>query len=109
MKSDVYKVLHPIAGRAMLDHLLGVVDSLGPARKVVVVGAGREQVEHRVEARGGEIAVQEKQLGTAHAVLQEKDTLAGFTGDILSLSADTHQTEWRQSSRMADLAEQHET
>ncbi|MDQ3139156.1 MAG: NTP transferase domain-containing protein, partial [Pseudomonadota bacterium] len=41
MKSDVHKVLHPIAGRAMLDHLLGVLEGLGPARKIVVVGAGR--------------------------------------------------------------------
>ena len=45
MKSDRHKVLHPIAGRAMLDHLLESVDALGPARKIVVVGSGREQVE----------------------------------------------------------------
>ncbi|HEY9552926.1 bifunctional UDP-N-acetylglucosamine diphosphorylase/glucosamine-1-phosphate N-acetyltransferase GlmU [Allosphingosinicella sp.] len=102
MKSDVHKVLHPIAGRAMLDHLLGVVDSLGPARKVVVVGAGREQVEHLVEARGGEIAVQEKQLGTAHAVLQAKDALAGFTGDILILYGDTPLIEAETMARMLD-------
>src|SRR3546814_10058946 len=57
MKSDVHKVLHPIAGRAMLDHLLGVLDGLGPARKVVVVGSGREQVEHLVEARKGEVEI----------------------------------------------------
>ena len=45
MKSDVHKVLHPIAGRAMLDNLMGVLEGLGPARKIVVVGSGREQVE----------------------------------------------------------------
>ena len=43
MKSDVHKVLHPIAGRAMLDHLFSVLDSLSPKRKLVVVGSGREQ------------------------------------------------------------------
>src|SRR3712207_9294206 len=63
MKSDVHKVLHPIAGRAMLDHLMGVLEGLGPARKIVVVGSGREQVQGLVEARGGEIVVQEQQLG----------------------------------------------
>ena len=57
MKSDVHKVLHPIAGRAMLDHLLGVVDGLGPAKKIVVVGSGREQVERLVDARSGEVVV----------------------------------------------------
>src|SRR3546814_15647796 len=82
MKSDVHKVLHPIAGRAMLDHLLGVVDSLGPARKVDVVGAGREQVEHLVEARGGGIAVQEKKLGTA------KDRQSDEQGKSVSVRED---------------------
>ncbi len=102
MKSDVHKVLHPIAGRAMLDHLMGVVDSLGPKRKVVVVGAGREQVEHLVEARGGEIAVQEQQLGTAHAVLQAKDKLVGFEGDVLILYGDTPLIEEETMARMLD-------
>ena len=45
MKSDTHKVLHPIAGRPMLHHLIASVDALGPKRKVVVVGAGREQLE----------------------------------------------------------------
>jgi len=88
MKSDVHKVLHPIAGRAMLDHLLGVVDTLSPARKIVVVGAGREQVQALVEARGGDLVVQEQQLGTAHAVRQAEAKLAGFEGDILILYGD---------------------
>ena len=42
MKSDTHKVLHPIAGRPMLLHLIDSVDALDPARTVVVVGAGRE-------------------------------------------------------------------
>ena len=49
MKSDLHKVLHPIAGRAMLDHLMASVDVLAPAHKIVVVGAGREQLESAVE------------------------------------------------------------
>jgi bifunctional UDP-N-acetylglucosamine pyrophosphorylase/glucosamine-1-phosphate N-acetyltransferase len=88
MKSDVHKVLHPIAGRAMLDHLLGIVDTLAPARKIVVVGAGREQVQTLVDARGGELVVQDQQLGTAHAVRQAEPNLAGFEGDILILYGD---------------------
>ena len=45
MKSDLHKVLHPLAGRPMLLHLLASVDALEPAAKVVVVGSQREQVE----------------------------------------------------------------
>jgi bifunctional UDP-N-acetylglucosamine pyrophosphorylase/glucosamine-1-phosphate N-acetyltransferase len=102
MKSDVHKVLHPIAGRAMLDHLLGVLDTLSPARKVVVVGAGREQVAGLVEARGGEIAVQEDQLGTAHAVRMAEPALGGFAGDVLILYGDTPLIEAETMAHMLD-------
>ena len=44
MKSDLHKVLHPIAGRAMLDHVLAAVRRLAPEQLVVVVGSGREQL-----------------------------------------------------------------
>lgn len=102
MKSDVHKVLHPIAGRAMLDHLLGVLDTLAPTRKVVVVGAGREQVAGLVEARGGEVAVQEQQLGTAHAVRMAEPALGGFAGDVLILYGDTPLIEAETMAHMLD-------
>ena len=102
MKSDVHKVLHPIAGRAMLDNLMGVLDGLGPARKIVVVGSGREQVEGLVEARGGEVVVQERQLGTAHAVLQAEASLADFDGDVLILYGDTPLIEAETMAQMLD-------
>jgi bifunctional UDP-N-acetylglucosamine pyrophosphorylase / glucosamine-1-phosphate N-acetyltransferase len=102
MKSDVHKVLHPIAGRAMLDHLLGVLETLGPTRKIVVVGSGREQVEGLVAARGGEVVVQEEQLGTAHAVGQAEQALAGFEGDVVILFGDTPLIEAETMARMLD-------
>ena len=43
MKSDLHKVLHPIAGRPMLMHLMGGVDALNPAKKVVIVGDKADQ------------------------------------------------------------------
>jgi bifunctional UDP-N-acetylglucosamine pyrophosphorylase/glucosamine-1-phosphate N-acetyltransferase len=89
MKSDLHKVLHPIAGRPMLAHLLAEVDTLGPAQKVVVVGSGREQVEPLVAAHGGVVVVQDPQLGTADAVRRARDNLSGFTGDVLILYGDT--------------------
>ena len=88
MKSGLHKVLHPIAGRSMLLHLMASVGTLGPERQVVVVGAGREQVEKAVAGTGAVIAVQEQQLGTGHAVAQAHDALAGFAGDVLILYGD---------------------
>ena len=87
MKSDLHKVLHPIAGRAMLDHLLESVAALGPSRTVLVAGHGREQLE-RATAGRATIAVQEPQLGTGHAVQQAEAALAGFAGDVLILYGD---------------------
>lgn len=88
MKSAKHKVLHPVAGRPMLLHLLSSIAELKPERQVVVVGAGREQVEAEVSGTGAVIAVQDQQLGTGHAVAQAHDALAGFAGDILILYGD---------------------
>lgn len=87
MKSDLHKVLHPIAGKPMLMHLLDSVDALEPVRKVVVVGSGKEQLEGTL---GGSatLAVQEPQLGTGHAVQQAEAALKGFEGDVLILYGD---------------------
>ena len=84
MKSDLHKVLHPIAGRPMLMHLLDAVDQLAPARKVVVVGSGRDQLEAAL-AGSADLAVQDPQLGTGHAVQQAEAALAGFEGNVLIL------------------------
>ncbi len=87
MKSDLHKVLHPIAGRSMLHHLMASVDALSPAHKVVVVGAGREQLE---EALGdsAKTCLQEPQHGTGHAVQQAREALTGFTGAVLVMYGD---------------------
>ncbi|MBK8862241.1 MAG: bifunctional UDP-N-acetylglucosamine diphosphorylase/glucosamine-1-phosphate N-acetyltransferase GlmU [Sphingomonadales bacterium] len=88
MKSDLHKVLHPIAGKSMLMHLLDSVEALGPMRKVVIVGSGKEQLETAVAGTGCAIAVQEPQLGTGHAVQQAEVALSGFDGDVLILYGD---------------------
>ncbi|AXB76972.1 bifunctional UDP-N-acetylglucosamine diphosphorylase/glucosamine-1-phosphate N-acetyltransferase GlmU [Novosphingobium sp. P6W] len=87
MKSDLHKVLHPIAGRPMLEHLLANAQVLAPQRQVVVAGHGREQLEKALGSRAA-IAVQEPQLGTGHAVQQAESALAGFDGDVLILYGD---------------------
>lgn len=87
MKSDLHKVLHPIAGRPMLLHLMASVDELSPAKKVVIVGDKADQLEAAL-AGIAELAVQDPQLGTGHAVQQGEAALAGFDGDVLILYGD---------------------
>ena len=101
MKSDLHKVLHPIAGRPMLSHLLATVDALGPTAKLVVVGSGREQVERHVQPQT-QVVVQEPQLGTAHAVRQAETALADFDGDVLVLYGDVPLVRAETMARMLD-------
>ena len=83
MKSDLHKVLHPIAGKPMLMHLLDEFAALAPQRTVVVVGDRREQIDAALAGRDVVTALQDPQHGTAHAALQARDALSGFSGNIL--------------------------
>ena len=87
MNSDLHKVLHPIAGRPMIEHLLASAAELNPERQVVVAGHGREQLEAQLGTRAV-IAVQDPQLGTGHAVQQAEAALTGFDGVVLVLYGD---------------------
>jgi bifunctional UDP-N-acetylglucosamine pyrophosphorylase/glucosamine-1-phosphate N-acetyltransferase len=93
MKSKTAKVLHPLAGRSMVGHVLAAVSALDPARVVAVVGHQREQVGPHVEELlpGVLLAVQEEQHGTAHAVRVAWDALPSEarTGTVLVAYGDT--------------------
>jgi bifunctional UDP-N-acetylglucosamine pyrophosphorylase/glucosamine-1-phosphate N-acetyltransferase len=102
MRSDTHKVLHPIASRPLLLHLIDRVDALGADRRVVVVGKGREQVEAAIAGRDVMIAVQAEQKGTGHAVEQAADALAGYDGPVLILYGDTPFVETETLGRMLD-------
>jgi bifunctional UDP-N-acetylglucosamine pyrophosphorylase/glucosamine-1-phosphate N-acetyltransferase len=102
MRSDTHKVLHPIASRPLLLHLLDTVDGIGAKRRVVVVGKGREQVEKALDGRDVTVAHQAEQKGTGHAVLQAKEALAGYDGAVLVLYADTPFVEAATLKRMLD-------
>jgi bifunctional UDP-N-acetylglucosamine pyrophosphorylase/glucosamine-1-phosphate N-acetyltransferase len=102
MRSDTHKVLHPIANRPMLLHLLDRVDALGADKKVVVVGKGRDQVERAMEGRDVIIAHQAEQLGTGHAVQQAADALGDYDGPIIILYGDTPFVETDTLRRMLD-------
>jgi bifunctional UDP-N-acetylglucosamine pyrophosphorylase/glucosamine-1-phosphate N-acetyltransferase len=102
MRSDTHKVLHPIASRPLLLHLVDRVDALGADKRVVVVGKGRDQVEQTLEGRDVLIAHQAEQLGTAHAVQQAAGALAGYDGPVLILYGDTPFVETDTLRRMLD-------
>ncbi|WER46242.1 bifunctional UDP-N-acetylglucosamine diphosphorylase/glucosamine-1-phosphate N-acetyltransferase GlmU [Cupriavidus sp. WKF15] len=70
MHSDLPKVLHPVAGRPMLAHVIDTARTLSPSRLVVVVGHGADHVREAVAADDVTFAEQARQLGTGHAVMQ---------------------------------------
>ena len=91
MNSDLPKVLHPLGAAPLLAHAMRAGAALGPERVVVVTGHGAAEVAQAARAENPEalIAHQAEQLGTAHAVAQAREALAGFSGDIIVLYGDT--------------------
>ncbi|MEW6457719.1 MAG: bifunctional UDP-N-acetylglucosamine diphosphorylase/glucosamine-1-phosphate N-acetyltransferase GlmU [Bacillota bacterium] len=89
MKSRRPKVLHRVAGRPMVGYVMEAVREAGANRIIVVTGYGHEEVAAVVNELGGEVVVQEPQLGTAHAVLQAEEKLAGHRGQVLVVCGDT--------------------
>lgn len=91
MNSDLPKVLHPLAGVPLLAHALAAARSVEPERIVLVTGHGADEVAAAAETLepGITVAVQERQLGTGHAVTQAEAALAEFDGDVIVLYGDT--------------------
>lgn len=91
MKSDLPKVLHPIAGRPMLGHVLAAAAALAPDRIAVVVGSEADAVAVAAQAAigGVNICLQAEQRGTGHAVRMAERAFDGFDGDLLVLYGDT--------------------
>lgn len=90
MKSKRPKVMHPVAGRPMLGHVLAAVDTLTPSTVTAVVGPEMaEDQDVRDTIAPHALAVQQDRLGTAHAVLAARDALSGIEGDVLVVFGDT--------------------
>lgn len=95
MKSALPKVLHRLAGRSLLQHVLDTASALGTDRIIAVTGHGAERVEAAVSAPSLVFVRQQPQLGTGHAVQQAAPQLhdAGTTlilnGDVPLIAADT--------------------
>jgi bifunctional UDP-N-acetylglucosamine pyrophosphorylase / glucosamine-1-phosphate N-acetyltransferase len=88
MKSKLYKVLHPVCGKSMVQHVVDQVNKLELEKIITIVGHGAEMVK---ETLGESISygLQEEQLGTAHAVMQASEYLDGKEGVTIVLCGDT--------------------
>lgn len=91
MKSDLPKVLHPVAQAPLVIHAMQAGAALAPAHTIVVAGHGAELVEKTVLSHDpdAQVVLQTEQLGTSHAVDQARAALEGFDGDAIVLYGDT--------------------
>ncbi|MGE8037607.1 bifunctional UDP-N-acetylglucosamine diphosphorylase/glucosamine-1-phosphate N-acetyltransferase GlmU [Lysinibacillus sp. NPDC093692] len=88
MKSKLYKVLHPVCGKPMVQHVVDHIQTLDVKRIVTVVGHGAEMVKQQLGDKS-EYVLQAEQLGTAHAVQQAEAILSSEEGTTLVVCGDT--------------------
>jgi bifunctional UDP-N-acetylglucosamine pyrophosphorylase/glucosamine-1-phosphate N-acetyltransferase len=88
MKSKLYKVLHPVCGKPMVEHVIDQVTTLQLHKIVTIIGFGADLVNSLIGKRS-EYALQEEQLGTAHAVMQASSHLKHEKGTTLVICGDT--------------------
>lgn len=88
MKSKLYKVLHQVCGKSMVEHVVDAAQGTNPDKIVTVVGNGAADVKS-VLAGKSEFAFQKEQLGTGHAVLATADLLQNLSGYTIVTTGDT--------------------
>jgi bifunctional UDP-N-acetylglucosamine pyrophosphorylase/glucosamine-1-phosphate N-acetyltransferase len=104
MKSDLAKVLHPMAGEPMLAYVLNTLDQLGVGRVIVIIGHQRDAVRAAFAQAEVEWVVQSEQRGTGHAVLVAGPALEAFEGTLLVVCGDTPLL---RASTLHELLEEH--
>ncbi|HSU80229.1 MAG TPA: NTP transferase domain-containing protein, partial [Candidatus Angelobacter sp.] len=88
MKSKLYKVLHPVCGKPMVEHVVDQLKDLELDKIVTVIGHGAEMVKEQLGDKV-DYSLQVEQLGTAHAVLQAKPLIGHEKGTTVILCGDT--------------------
>ncbi|BDR61003.1 bifunctional UDP-N-acetylglucosamine diphosphorylase/glucosamine-1-phosphate N-acetyltransferase GlmU [Lactobacillus xylocopicola] len=88
MKSKLYKVLHQVCGKAMVEHVVEAAQAIDPDQIVTVVGNGAEEVKKTLKGKS-DFVLQKKQLGTGDAVLTAEKLLASKSGATLVITGDT--------------------
>jgi bifunctional UDP-N-acetylglucosamine pyrophosphorylase/glucosamine-1-phosphate N-acetyltransferase len=88
MKSKLYKVLHPVCGKPMVEHVIDQVSKLNINKAVTIIGHGAEVVKSQLKGKTS-FALQEEQLGTGHAVMQAEEILGSEEGTTIVVCGDT--------------------
>ena len=89
MKSDLPKVLHPLAGKSLIDRVLSCTQGLNPDKQIIVIGHQAKVVSESLKSYTNlNFVLQEPQNGTGHAVQQISPELKGFKGELLVLNGD---------------------
>ncbi len=88
MKSALPKVVHPLGSKLLMSYILDTVFSLEPDRIVTIVGYEAAKVSEAFPNPKLEFVQQNELLGTGHAVLQTRDSLESFSGNVLILCGD---------------------
>jgi bifunctional UDP-N-acetylglucosamine pyrophosphorylase/glucosamine-1-phosphate N-acetyltransferase len=88
MKTELVKVLHPVAGKPMIHYPVTVAREIGSSRTIVVAGYQSESVRSSLQGFQVDIVLQTEQLGSGHAVLMAAPHLQGYAGDVLILCGD---------------------
>jgi len=105
MKSDLPKVLQPLAGATLVERVLASCKGLAPQRQILIVGHQADRVEQSLAHQPGlEFVLQQPQNGTGHAVQQLLEPLSGFEGDLLVLNGDVPLL---RAETIANLLERH--
>ncbi|WEV54905.1 bifunctional UDP-N-acetylglucosamine diphosphorylase/glucosamine-1-phosphate N-acetyltransferase GlmU [Leuconostocaceae bacterium ESL0723] len=104
MRSNLPKVLHNVAGKAMIDWVLDAVSPLHPAQLITITGVGAQAVKAHVGDRS-DFVTQEKQLGTGHAVQQAYPQLKNSQGVTLIMAGDTPMF---RTETLSDLVAEHQ-
>jgi bifunctional UDP-N-acetylglucosamine pyrophosphorylase / glucosamine-1-phosphate N-acetyltransferase len=88
LRSQVPKALHRVCGRPMIVHILRTIKDLVDSNQVIVIGFASELMKDSLDGFNVEFALQEKRLGTGHAVVMTKDMFHNCEEDILVLVGD---------------------
>ena len=105
MKSCLPKVLHRVAGKELISHVIDCLNNAVKMQKlVVVVGSGSDLVIEHLKKYNADYAFQKERLGSAHALLQTKNKLKNLNGNLIVMCGDTPLVK---SSTIKDLLKYH--
>lgn len=88
MKSEMPKVIHKVNGIPMISKIIDVLSGLSPEENILILGHKKDEVL-KVVGENCDYVLQTEQLGTGHAVLQAKEKLQNYDGDVMILCGDT--------------------